>query len=77
MTYPWNSSFLLGKYYYEATVTDEGLCRVGWATMKARHDLGCDREGFGFGGTGKKSFGKQFDSYGEVERNHVLTKGVY
>jgi len=20
-----------GKYYYEATVTDEGLCRVGWS----------------------------------------------
>ena len=21
-----------GRYYYEATVTDEGLCRVGWST---------------------------------------------
>lgn len=21
-----------GKYYYEAVVSDEGLCRVGWAT---------------------------------------------
>lgn len=21
-----------GKYYFEATVTDEGLCRVGWST---------------------------------------------
>lgn len=21
-----------GKYYYEATVSDEGLCRVGWST---------------------------------------------
>jgi ATP-dependent RNA helicase DDX1 len=20
-----------GKYYYEATVSDEGLCRVGWS----------------------------------------------
>jgi len=55
-----------GKYYYEATVTDEGLCRVGWSTLKATLDLGTDREGFGFGGTGKKSFGRQFDSYGEV-----------
>lgn len=54
-----------GKYYYEATVTDEGLCRVGWSTAKASHDLGTDREGFGFGGTGKKSYGKQFDTYGE------------
>lgn len=25
-----------GKYYYEATVSDEGLCRVGWATPQVR-----------------------------------------
>ena len=55
-----------GRYYYEATVTDEGLCRVGWSTEKATLDLGTDKWGFGFGGTGKKSYGKQFDSYGEV-----------
>lgn len=61
-----NDYLFLGKYYYEATVTDEGLCRVGWSTAKASHDLGTDKEGFGFGGTGKKSYGKQFDSYGEV-----------
>lgn len=23
-----------GKYYYEAKVTDEGLCRVGWSTIQ-------------------------------------------
>lgn len=23
-----------GGYYYEATVTDEGLCRVGWSTLQ-------------------------------------------
>lgn len=55
-----------GKFYYESTVTDEGLCRVGWSTDKASLDLGTDKFGFGFGGTGKKSFGKQFDSYGEA-----------
>lgn len=27
---------------------------------------GTDKYGFGFGGTGKKSNNKQFDSYGEV-----------
>ena len=58
--------FLVGRYYYEATVTDEGLCRVGFSTEKATLDLGTDKWGFGFGGTGKKSYGKQFDSYGEV-----------
>lgn len=57
---------MAGRYYYEATVTDEGLCRVGWSTDKATLDLGTDKFGFGFGGTGKKSWGKQFDSYGEV-----------
>ena len=29
-------------------------------------DLGTDNQGFGFGGTGKKSFAKQFDDYGET-----------
>lgn len=51
---------------FEATVTDEGLCRVGWSTSQATLDLGTDRFGFGFGGTGKKSNNKQFDDYGEA-----------
>ncbi|XP_068148443.1 ATP-dependent RNA helicase Ddx1 [Drosophila tropicalis] len=55
-----------GKYYYEATVTDEGLCRVGWSTQQAKLDLGTCRFGFGFGGTGKKSNNRQFDDYGEA-----------
>ncbi|XP_020803078.1 ATP-dependent RNA helicase Ddx1 [Drosophila serrata] len=53
-----------GKFYYEATVTDEGLCRVGWSTQQANLDLGTCRMGFGFGGTGKKSNNRQFDDYG-------------
>lgn len=55
-----------GAYYFEATVTDEGLCRVGWSTQAAKLDLGTDRLGYGFGGTGKKSNCKQFDDYGEA-----------
>ncbi|GAB0093946.1 ATP-dependent RNA helicase Ddx1 [Sergentomyia squamirostris] len=55
-----------GKYYYEATVTDEGLCRVGWSTHTANLDLGTCKSGFGFGGTGKKSNNRQFDDYGEA-----------
>jgi len=23
-----------GKYFFEATVTDEGLCRIGWSTSQ-------------------------------------------
>uniref|UniRef100_F1KXS1 ATP-dependent RNA helicase n=1 Tax=Ascaris suum TaxID=6253 RepID=F1KXS1_ASCSU len=53
-----------GKYYYEGTVTDDGLCRLGWSTSDALLDLGTDRNGFGYGGTGKKSTNKQFDNYG-------------
>ena len=29
-----------GKHYFEATVTDEGLCRVGWSTARATLELG-------------------------------------
>lgn len=54
-----------GKYYYEATVSDEGLCRVGFSTPQAALDLGTCKNGFGFGGTGKKSNCRQFDDYGE------------
>ena len=41
-----------GKVYYEVTVADEGLCRVGWATRQAGLDLGTEPISFGFGGTG-------------------------
>ncbi|XP_043474736.1 ATP-dependent RNA helicase Ddx1 [Leptopilina heterotoma] len=54
-----------GKFFFESVVTDEGLCRVGWSTAQAALDLGTDKFGFGFGGTGKKSNARQFDSYGE------------
>ena len=29
-----------GRHYYEATVTDEGLCRLGWSTTSATLELG-------------------------------------
>jgi len=54
------------QVYFEACVTDEGLCRLGWATRAAGLELGTDRQGFGFGGTGKKSFGRSFDDYGQT-----------
>ncbi|KAK6054437.1 SPRY domain protein, partial [Cooperia oncophora] len=28
-----------GKYYYEAKITRDGLCRIGWSTLKATLDL--------------------------------------
>ena len=54
-----------GRYYYESMVTDEGLCRIGWSTQDGRLELGKDDLGYGFGGTGKKSYNSQFDEYGE------------
>lgn len=62
-----------GAYYYEATVTDEGLCRVGWSTQAARLDLGTDNFGYGYGGTGKKSNAKNFEDYGTAYgKNDVI-----
>lgn len=45
-------------------MTDEGLARVGWSTAAASLDLGTDRQGWGYGGTGKKSHNRQFDGCG-------------
>lgn len=53
-----------GMYYYEARVTDEGLCRVGFSTAAASLDLGTCQYGYGYGGTGKKSNNRQFDDFG-------------
>lgn len=39
------------------------LCNV---FFQARLDLGTDRLGYGYGGTGKKSNAKQFDDYGSA-----------
>ena len=55
-----------GCHYYEVSVRDEGLVRVGWSMLSATLELGCDGQGFGYGGTAKKSNNRQFDSYGEV-----------
>ena len=54
------------KVFYEATVDDEGLCRVGWSTASAKLDVGTDNQSWGFGGTGKKSHGRKFITYGRA-----------
>lgn len=54
-----------GKYYYECVMRDDGLCRVGWSSAAASHDLGTDAHGYGFGGTGRKSNARNFILYGE------------
>ncbi|CAI4225812.1 unnamed protein product [Auanema sp. JU1783] len=54
-----------GKYYYEAKIVKDGLCRMGWATLVGSLNIGTDGESYGFGGTGMKSHRKKFDKYGE------------
>ncbi|VEL16709.1 unnamed protein product [Protopolystoma xenopodis] len=54
-----------GRFFYECIVTDDGLCRVGWSTMRASYEIGTDAESFGFGGTGRASHKRQFDVYGD------------
>lgn len=57
-----------GRYYYEVTVLDDGLCRVGWSTRTGKlggDACGGDACGVGYGGTGKKAYNKRFDDYGE------------
>eukprot|EP01132_Coremiostelium_polycephalum_P007819 gene7819-9627_t len=53
-----------GKYYYEATVRDEGLCRLGWALKRSTTLIGTDKFSWGYGGTGKKSTEGKFENYG-------------
>ena len=52
--------------YFEVTQMSGGLCRVGWATLAAKLDLGKDAHGFGFGGTGKKAHNNKFEDFGEA-----------
>lgn len=60
-----NAGVNSGKFYYEIKIIN-GLCRVGWSTENGNLNLGTCREGFGYGGTGKKSNNKKFEDYGEV-----------
>ncbi|XP_015790146.1 ATP-dependent RNA helicase DDX1 [Tetranychus urticae] len=52
------------KFYYEVYFKEAGLARVGWALSNGSLDLGTDKIGWGFGGTGKKSNSRNFENYG-------------
>lgn len=60
-----NTGFVKGRHYYEGTVMDEGLSRIGWGTAECDLNIGTDTKSFGYGGTAKKSHAKQFIDYGE------------
>ncbi|KAJ0401166.1 hypothetical protein P43SY_004373 [Pythium insidiosum] len=53
-----------GKYLVEMEIKRcGGIARVGWSTIAASLDLGTDRHGYGYGGTGKKAHGRHFQDY--------------
>lgn len=52
------------RVYYEVHFADKGLARVGWSFANASLELGTDKDGFGYGGTAKKSNDRQFLDYG-------------
>lgn len=54
-----------GKYMYEVEVVS-GLLRVGWSANGTKLELGVEGKSFGFGSTGKKSWNRAFDDYGEA-----------
>lgn len=47
-TEPLFFSLCLGKYYYEVSCHDQGLCRIGWSTNQASLDLGMNATFFFF-----------------------------
>ncbi|CAM9446547.1 unnamed protein product [Hapterophycus canaliculatus] len=54
-----------GIHCFEVKVDFGHLCRFGWATQGASLNLGTDKQGYGYGGTAKKSNGS-FEDYGET-----------
>ena len=54
------------QVYFEVYFADPGLARVGWSFANARLELGTDHEGWGYGGTAKKSNNRQFSDYGQI-----------
>lgn len=54
-----------GKYMYEVLI-HEGMARVGWGAGFSKLELGVEDKSFGYGTTGKKSWNKKFEDYGEA-----------
>ncbi|KAJ1457109.1 P-loop containing nucleoside triphosphate hydrolase protein [Pelagophyceae sp. CCMP2097] len=65
------------SYYFEVTMSDDGLSRVGWSLQSASLDLGTDGGGVGYGGTAKRSHARAFDDFGETyTKGDVVGVGV-
>jgi ATP-dependent RNA helicase DDX1 len=55
-----------GKYCFEVAVVSDGIARVGFSSLSATRELGKDANGFGYGGTAKKSHANKFEDYGQT-----------
>jgi len=53
------------RYIYKVKI-GEGLVRVGWGSAFSKLELGTEDKSFGYGSTGKKSWNKKFEDYGET-----------
>src|SRR3546814_18144347 len=53
-----------GKYCFEVLIRSDGIARVGFSSLSATRELGKDMNGFGFGGTAKKSHAGKCEDYG-------------
>jgi hypothetical protein len=53
-----------GCYHYTVEVLRPGIPRVGWSSASASFELGTCKNSWGYGGTGKKSHGREFLDYG-------------
>lgn len=61
-----HSRVTAGSYCFEVCVLSDGLARLGWSTAASALELGTDKGGYGYGGTGKKSNSKDFKDYGSA-----------
>eukprot|EP00466_Bigelowiella_natans_P009201 jgi/Bigna1/18887/gw1.38.5.1 len=61
-----NTGLLRGRYYFEVTVKDDGLSRVGVSSINSSLNVGTDGASFGFGGTGMKSHKGNYEKYGTL-----------
>ena len=53
---------------YEVLIVSGELTRVGWGAPFAKLEVGSDDRSFGYGSTGKKSWNRKFEDYGEEFR---------
>lgn len=62
---------LRGAYQYEVELCSKSLLRVGWGSLRTNRAIGNDVRSFGYGGTGKKSTGGNYEDYGECFQGAV------